>query len=150
MDLWSAWSYMRNSSFIVPLQVLLVMIDVGTNNQVLLENLQCKPTLCVTILCTFWMLSLVQKLMCVIRHPNCFFNWNFVCICSCLTDMGLQHPMIEGDEYISLIDEFMEACFTRWSNVIVQVWIFLGRSLWVVEISISRMDCRMFYAFINF
>jgi len=38
--------------------------------------------------------------------------------------MGLQHPRIEGDDYVALIDEFMEACFTRWPNVIVQVLVF--------------------------
>lgn len=58
-----------------PQRVLPVMIDVGTNNQALLDNPQY---------------------------------------------MGLQHPRIEGDDYIALIDEFMEACFTRWPNVIVQ------------------------------
>lgn len=36
-------------------------------------------------------------------------------------DMGLAHSRLEGEEYISLIDEFMDACFTRWPDVIVQV-----------------------------
>lgn len=58
-----------------PQRVMPVMIDVGTNNQALLDNPQY---------------------------------------------MGLQHTRIEGDDYISLIDEFMEAVFTRWPNVIVQ------------------------------
>jgi len=34
--------------------------------------------------------------------------------------MGLQQNRLEGEEYISIIDEFMEACFTRWPHVIVQ------------------------------
>jgi hypothetical protein len=37
------------------------------------------------------------------------------------TDLGLQEHRLEGDEYVSVIDEFMEAVFTRWPNVIVQV-----------------------------
>lgn len=36
-------------------------------------------------------------------------------------DLGLQQHRLEGDEYISVIDEFMEAVFTRWPHVIVQV-----------------------------
>lgn len=37
------------------------------------------------------------------------------------SDLGLQEHRLEGDEYVSVIDEFMEAVFTRWPNVIVQV-----------------------------
>lgn len=36
-------------------------------------------------------------------------------------DLGLQEHRLEGDEYIAVIDEFMNAVFTRWPNVIVQV-----------------------------
>ena len=36
-------------------------------------------------------------------------------------DLGLQQPRLEGDEYLSVIDEFMEAVYARWPNVIVQV-----------------------------
>ncbi|MBA0601196.1 hypothetical protein Gorai_004382, partial [Gossypium raimondii] len=36
------------------------------------------------------------------------------------TDLGLQQHRLDGDEYIAVIDEFMEAVFTRWPNVIVQ------------------------------
>lgn len=38
-------------------------------------------------------------------------------------DLGLQQHRLDGDEYISVIDEFMEAVFTRWPHVIVQVYI---------------------------
>lgn len=38
-----------------------------------------------------------------------------------LTDLGLQQHRLENDEYIEVIDEFMEAVFTRWPHVIVQV-----------------------------
>ncbi|GJN07392.1 hypothetical protein PR202_ga25220 [Eleusine coracana subsp. coracana] len=34
--------------------------------------------------------------------------------------LGLQQHRLEGDEYVSVIDEFMEAVFTRWPHVIVQ------------------------------
>ncbi|KAF5193900.1 Malic enzyme [Thalictrum thalictroides] len=34
--------------------------------------------------------------------------------------LGLQEHRLDGEEYISVIDEFMEAVFTRWPHVIVQ------------------------------
>ncbi|XP_011017312.1 PREDICTED: NAD-dependent malic enzyme 62 kDa isoform, mitochondrial [Populus euphratica] len=34
--------------------------------------------------------------------------------------LGLQEHRLDGDEYIAVIDEFMEAVFTRWPHVIVQ------------------------------
>ncbi|KAI3833108.1 hypothetical protein MKX03_021386 [Papaver bracteatum] len=34
--------------------------------------------------------------------------------------LGLQQNRLEGEEYISIVDEFMEAVFTRWPHVIVQ------------------------------
>ncbi|GFY92058.1 NAD-dependent malic enzyme 1 [Actinidia rufa] len=34
--------------------------------------------------------------------------------------LGLQEHRLDGEEYIQVIDEFMEAVFTRWPNVIVQ------------------------------
>ncbi|XP_058084251.1 NAD-dependent malic enzyme 59 kDa isoform, mitochondrial [Magnolia sinica] len=58
-----------------PQRILPVMLDVGTNNQKLLED------------------SLY---------------------------LGLRQPRLEGDEYLSIIDEFMEAVFTRWPKAIVQ------------------------------
>lgn len=45
----------------------------------------------------------------------------FLCFFSFLTDLGLQQHRLENDEYIEVIDEFMEAVFTRWPHVIVQV-----------------------------
>jgi len=38
-----------------------------------------------------------------------------------LTDLGLQQRRLEDDDYIDVIDEFMEAVYTRWPHVIVQV-----------------------------
>lgn len=40
---------------------------------------------------------------------------------SLLTDLGLQQHRLENDDYIDVIDEFMEAVYTRWPLVIVQV-----------------------------
>lgn len=39
-------------------------------------------------------------------------------------DLGLQEYRLDGDEYIAVMDEFMEAVFTRWPRVIVQVFLF--------------------------
>ncbi|KAJ7951108.1 Malic enzyme [Quillaja saponaria] len=58
-----------------PQRVLPVMLDVGTNNQKLLED-------------------------------NLY--------------LGLRQPRLEGEEYLSVVDEFMEAVFTRWPKAIVQ------------------------------
>ncbi|XP_020580424.1 NAD-dependent malic enzyme 59 kDa isoform, mitochondrial [Phalaenopsis equestris] len=58
-----------------PQRILPVMLDVGTNNQKLLED-------------------------------NLY--------------LGLRQPRLEGDEYLSIVDEFMEAAYSRWPNVIVQ------------------------------
>ncbi|CAL5331132.1 unnamed protein product [Camellia sinensis] len=35
-------------------------------------------------------------------------------------DLGLQQPWLEGEEYLSIVDEFMEAIHTRWPKAIVQ------------------------------
>ncbi|KAG2725125.1 hypothetical protein I3760_01G052000 [Carya illinoinensis] len=58
-----------------PQRILPVMLDVGTNNQRLLED----PLY-----------------------------------------LGLRQPRLEGEEYLSIVDEFMEAVFTRWPKAIVQ------------------------------
>ncbi|KAG5538788.1 hypothetical protein RHGRI_019364 [Rhododendron griersonianum] len=34
--------------------------------------------------------------------------------------LGLQEHRLDGEEYVEVVDEFMEAVFTRWPNVIVQ------------------------------
>ncbi|KAI9110127.1 hypothetical protein K1719_019168 [Acacia pycnantha] len=58
-----------------PQRILPVMLDVGTNNQMLLED----------------------RLY-----------------------LGLRQPRLEGDEYLSVVDEFMEAVHARWPKAIVQ------------------------------
>lgn len=58
-----------------PQRVLPIMLDVGTNNQNLLED----------------------RLY-----------------------LGLRQPRLEGEEYLSIVDEFMEAIHTRWPKAIVQ------------------------------
>ncbi|XP_078427454.1 NAD-dependent malic enzyme 2 [Wolffia australiana] len=34
--------------------------------------------------------------------------------------LGLRQPRLEGDEYLSVVDEFMEAAFSRWPKAVVQ------------------------------
>ncbi|WOL07192.1 hypothetical protein Cni_G15930 [Canna indica] len=58
-----------------PQRVLPVMLDVGTNNQKLLED-------------------------------NLY--------------LGLRQRRLDGDEYLSIIDEFMEAAFSRWPKAVIQ------------------------------
>ncbi|KAL5796241.1 hypothetical protein ACOSQ2_001061 [Xanthoceras sorbifolium] len=58
-----------------PQRILPVMLDVGTNNQELLED----------------------RLY-----------------------LGLRQPRLEGEEYLAIVDEFMEAVHTRWPKAIVQ------------------------------
>ncbi|XP_047341228.1 NAD-dependent malic enzyme 62 kDa isoform, mitochondrial-like [Impatiens glandulifera] len=57
--------------------------------------------------------------------------------------MGLQEPRLEGEEYIAVVDEFMEAVFTRWPNVIVQFEDF--QSKWAFKLlQRYRAKYRMF------
>ncbi|CAL5331072.1 unnamed protein product [Camellia sinensis] len=35
-------------------------------------------------------------------------------------DLGLRQPWLEGEEYLSIVDEFMEAIHTRWPKAIMQ------------------------------
>lgn len=58
-----------------PQRVLPVMLDVGTNNQKLLED-------------------------------NLY--------------LGLRQPRLEGDEYLAIVDEFMEAAHARWPKAVIQ------------------------------
>lgn len=57
--------------------------------------------------------------------------------------LGLQEHRLEGEEYISVIDEFMEAVFARWPNVIVQFEDF--QSKWAFKLlQRYRNKYRMF------
>ncbi|GLT92871.1 hypothetical protein SLE2022_106830 [Rubroshorea leprosula] len=57
--------------------------------------------------------------------------------------LGLQQRRLEGDEYLSVIDEFMEAVFTRWPHVIVQFEDF--QSKWAFKLlQRYRNTYRMF------
>ncbi|KAK6117762.1 hypothetical protein DH2020_048491 [Rehmannia glutinosa] len=81
-----------------PQRVLPVMIDVGTNNEKLLDD----PLY-----------------------------------------LGLQEHRLDGEEYIAVIDEFMEAVFTRWPHVIVQFEDF--QSKWAFKLlQRYRNNYRMF------
>ncbi|CAI5491266.1 unnamed protein product [Closterium sp. Naga37s-1] len=52
------------------------------------------------------------------------------------SDLGLRHPRLDGEHYLSLMDEFMEAVFSRWPNVIVQVGSTRSGSIfWCVQVS---------------
>ena len=44
------------------------------------------------------------------------------------TDLGLRQPRLEGEGYLSIVDEFMEAVHTRWPKAIVQVLALLRLS----------------------
>ncbi|XP_010551124.1 PREDICTED: NAD-dependent malic enzyme 1, mitochondrial [Tarenaya hassleriana] len=57
--------------------------------------------------------------------------------------LGLQQHRLDGDDYLSVIDEFMEAVFTRWPNVIVQFEDF--QSKWAFKLlQRYRSTYRMF------
>ncbi|KAJ4905591.1 Malic oxidoreductase protein [Raphanus sativus] len=45
--------------------------------------------------------------------------------------LGLKQPRLEGDEYLEIIDEFMEAAFTRWPKAVVQFEDFQAK--WAFE-----------------
>lgn len=57
--------------------------------------------------------------------------------------LGLQQHRLDGDDYLAVIDEFMEAVFTRWPNVIVQFEDF--QSKWAFKLlQRYRTTYRMF------
>ncbi|KAF7825958.1 NAD-dependent malic enzyme 62 kDa isoform, mitochondrial isoform X1 [Senna tora] len=57
--------------------------------------------------------------------------------------LGLQQHRLEGDDYISVVDEFMEAVFSRWPHVIVQFEDF--QSKWAFKLlQRYRSTYRMF------
>ncbi|TMW97330.1 hypothetical protein EJD97_005741 [Solanum chilense] len=57
--------------------------------------------------------------------------------------LGLQEHRLDGEEYIEVIDEFMEAVFTRWPHVIVQFEDF--QSKWAFKLlQRYRNNYRMF------
>ncbi|KAF3657307.1 NAD-dependent malic enzyme 62 kDa isoform, mitochondrial [Capsicum annuum] len=57
--------------------------------------------------------------------------------------LGLQERRLDGEEYVEVIDEFMEAVFTRWPHVIVQFEDF--QSKWAFKLlQRYRNNYRMF------
>lgn len=57
--------------------------------------------------------------------------------------LGLRQPRLEGEEYLSVLDEFMEAVFARWPKVTVQFEDFQSR--WAFELlKRYRNSYRMF------
>lgn len=53
-----------------------------------------------------------------------------------LIDLGLRQPRLEGEEYISIVDEFMEAVHTRWPKAIVQVYLWEVLTFYIGLVSI--------------
>ncbi|CAL5382434.1 unnamed protein product [Camellia sinensis] len=51
------------------------------------------------------------------RFPPQFYKHSN---CQMAHHLGLRQPWLEGEEYLSIIDEFMEAIHTRWPKAIVQ------------------------------
>ncbi|KAG6521186.1 hypothetical protein ZIOFF_018252 [Zingiber officinale] len=41
-------------------------------------------------------------------------------ICIFFLDLGLRQSRLEGDEYLAIVDEFMEAAFARWPKAVIQ------------------------------
>ncbi|MCD7470560.1 hypothetical protein HAX54_010529, partial [Datura stramonium] len=57
--------------------------------------------------------------------------------------LGLQERRLDGEEYLEVVDEFMEAIFTRWPHVIVQFEDF--QSKWAFKLlQRYRNNYRMF------
>ncbi|KAI8026038.1 hypothetical protein LOK49_LG02G00966 [Camellia lanceoleosa] len=54
---------------------------------------------------------------------NISFLWGHHAACKSFrvqTDLGLRLPWLEGEKYLSIVDEFMEAIHSRWPKAIVQ------------------------------
>lgn len=59
-----------------------------------------------------------------------------------MIDLGLRQPRIEGEEYLSVVDEFMEAVHARWPKAIVQVCLFV-----YLTFSLFSSDLKVFIYF---
>ncbi|KAK1261488.1 hypothetical protein QJS04_geneDACA008734 [Acorus gramineus] len=78
-----------------------------------------------------------QRIIEKLGFPPSDFNSDII------DDLGLQEHRLDGEEYLSVIDEFMEAVFTRWPNVIVQFEDF--QSKWAFKLlQRYRHNYRMF------
>lgn len=71
-------------------------------------------------------MALYQYSIFLLIISMCFIHWFYpdnkeITILFFVIDLGLQEHRLDGDEYVAVIDEFMEAVFTRWPHVIVQV-----------------------------
>lgn len=61
-----------------------------------------------------------------------------------LIDLGLRQPRLEGEEYISIIDELMEAIHTRWPKAIVQVYVIEKYCLFILHRFVLSINLRGF------
>lgn len=90
----------------------------------------------------FFFLSVFKYIILLISEGIGFF-WLFH-----MADLGLRQPRLEGEEYLSIVDEFMEAVHARWPKAIVQVGLlnFFSIPHWYVFVCIYSST----YSFINF
>ncbi|GMP42003.1 hypothetical protein CsSME_00011894 [Camellia sinensis var. sinensis] len=50
----------------------------------------------------------------------CNIDFHLNSIITKVSNLGLRHPQLEGEEYLSIVDEFMEAIHARRPKAIVQ------------------------------
>ncbi|KAH7522652.1 hypothetical protein FEM48_Zijuj07G0161500 [Ziziphus jujuba var. spinosa] len=116
---WCACVHMCSVSEILP-----VMLDVGTNNQRLLEDRLFHPssTLANSYVypCRDVLFSIINDFDCLLFVFSSAISLIVYEFIPCLIDLGLRQPRLEGEEYLSIVDEFMEAVHRRWPKAIVQ------------------------------
>ncbi|KAL5988496.1 hypothetical protein ACLOJK_036261 [Asimina triloba] len=110
-----------------PQRILPVMLDVGTNNEKLLkDNLWLAGGKVLdweeNAVITSRRRTNLQSSVVVAPKENSLVPSVAIDVESTINiaNLGLRQPRLEGDEYLSIVDEFMEAVFTRWPKAIVQ------------------------------
>lgn len=77
--------------------------------------------------------------LCVLNFSFLETSWEYLVTSVSWTDLGLRRPRLEGEEYLSIVDEFMEAVHARWPKAIVQVFFFQNMSFHVILVSIQSV-----------